>query len=88
MYGIIEGEIEMFVDGKTVEILKAGDIFGAGELIHPDHARDSTAVAKMNCKLAYIDLHRFLFAVENSPVFAIEVMRSYSDRLRRLKHML
>jgi CRP-like cAMP-binding protein len=84
MYGILEGEIEILVNGKVVETLAAGDVFGEGALLHPDHLRASTAIAKSNCKLAFLDRERFLFAVQETPLFAIEVMRSYSDRLRRL----
>jgi CRP-like cAMP-binding protein len=87
MYGIIEGEIEMRVDGKVVEIVKAGDVFGEGALVQPDRSRASTAIAKTDCKLASIDRERFLFAVQQTPMFALQVMKSYSDRLRRLKYM-
>lgn len=88
MYGILAGEIEMLVNGEVVETLKASDVFGEGALVQPDHRRASTARAKTDCKLAFIDQHHFLFAIQNSPMFAVEVMRSYSDRLRRLKHKL
>ncbi len=88
MYGILEGEIEMLVEDKVVESLKASDIFGEGALVHPDHKRDSTARAKTDCKLVTFDQLHFLFAIQNTPMFAVEVMRSYSDRLRRLKHHL
>lgn len=84
MYGIIEGEIEILVDGKIVETLAAGDVFGEGALLRPDHLRASSAIAKSDCKLAFLDRERFLFAVQETPLFALEVMRSYSDRLRRL----
>jgi CRP-like cAMP-binding protein len=87
MYGIIEGEVEMVVNGKVVEIIKGGDIFGQGALIHEDHLRTSTARAITPCKLAVLDRKHFLFAVQETPLFALEVMRSYSDRFRRLKEM-
>jgi CRP-like cAMP-binding protein len=88
MYGIIEGEVELVVGDKVVETIESGDVFGEGALIHPDGTRASTAIAKSGCKLAYLDLERFLFAVQETPMFALEVMRSYSSRLRRLKHPL
>ena len=43
MYGIISGEVEMSVKGQIVEIIKEGDIFGQGALVHQDHKRTSTA---------------------------------------------
>lgn len=86
MYGILEGEVELFVHGKVVETIKAGDIFGEGALVHPSKTRASTAVAKTDCKLAFLDQERFLFAIQETPMFALEVIRSFSERLRRLKH--
>ncbi|MGK7929951.1 MAG: cyclic nucleotide-binding domain-containing protein [Microcystaceae cyanobacterium] len=85
MYGIMEGEIEMYIDGKVIEVIKQGDIFGQGALVHEDYLRASTAMAKTDCKLAILDREHFLFAVQQTPMFALEVMRSYSDRHRRLK---
>jgi CRP/FNR family cyclic AMP-dependent transcriptional regulator len=86
MYGIIEGTVAMQVDGKTVETIKAGDVFGEGALVHPDKLRRSTALALTDCQLAVLDEERFKFLIANTPMFAIEVMRSYSDRLRQFKH--
>lgn len=88
MYGIIEGEVELFVNGKVVETIKKGDVFGEGALVHQEHTRASTAIAKTECKLADLDQERFLFAVQETPMFALDVIRSYSDRLRRLKRSL
>jgi CRP-like cAMP-binding protein len=85
MYGILEGEVDILVDGQAVETIKAGDVFGAGALIHPEHARTSTAIAKTECQLVSLDRERFLFAVQETPVFALEVMRSLSARLRYLR---
>ncbi|MDJ0731375.1 MAG: cyclic nucleotide-binding domain-containing protein [Crocosphaera sp.] len=88
MYGIIEGEVEMYVDGKVIEVIHKGDVFGQGALVHEDHLRASTVIAKTDCKLAVLDREHFLFAVQQTPMFALEIMRSYSDRHRRLKKIL
>lgn len=85
MYGVIEGEVEMQVQGKTVETIETGDVFGVGAMVHPDHTRTSTAIAKTDCTLAFLDQEHFLFVLEQTPLFAVEVIRSYSDRFRRLK---
>jgi len=85
MYGIVEGEIEISVNGKVLETIKQGDIFGEGALVHSDSKRASTAIAKTDCKLAVMERKNFLFAVQQTPMFAIEIMRSYSDRIRRLR---
>ncbi|MFM6189459.1 MAG: cyclic nucleotide-binding domain-containing protein [Planktothrix sp.] len=86
LFGILQGEIELWVNGKVVETLFAGDVFGEGALVQPDRTRASTAIAKTDCLLAIMDQARFLFAVQQTPMFALEVLKSYSDRLRRMKH--
>ncbi|WP_327331716.1 cyclic nucleotide-binding domain-containing protein [Calothrix rhizosoleniae] len=88
MYGVIEGEVDIWINDKMVETIKTGDVFGEGALVHENHQRASTALAKTNCLLGFLDREHFLFAVQQTPMFAIEVMRSYSDRLRRLKYLL
>ncbi|GAB4237490.1 MAG: hypothetical protein Kow0049_23310 [Stanieria sp.] len=85
MYGIIEGEVEIVINGKVVETIQAGDVFGEGALVQPEATRASNAVAKTDCKLAYLDKERFLFVVQETPMFALHVMRSYSNRLRKFK---
>ena len=85
MYGVLEGEVAQYVDGELKEVIHAGDVFGVGALVHPEGVRISTAIAKTDCKLAFLDQQRFLYAVQETPMFAIKVMRSYSERLRRFK---
>ena len=85
MYGLLEGEVELVIDGKVVETILTGDIFGEGALVQPHGTRASTAIAKTDCKLAFLDEKRFLFAIQETPSFALQVMRSFSARLRRLK---
>jgi CRP-like cAMP-binding protein len=88
IYGIISGEVEILVDGKVLETIQKGDVFGEGALVHLDRQRDSTAIAKTDSLLAFLDREHFMFAVQQTPMFALEVMKSYSDRLRRLRHIL
>ena len=38
--------------------------------------------------LAFLDREHFLFAVWQTPILALEVMTSYSDHLRHLRHIL
>ncbi|MGB5710371.1 MAG: cyclic nucleotide-binding domain-containing protein, partial [Waterburya sp.] len=45
IYGIISGEVEILVNGKVVETIQKGDVFGEGALLHLDHQRDSEAIA-------------------------------------------
>jgi len=59
MYGILRGEVEMYVKGQLIETLQKGDVFGAGALLHGDKLRESTAIAKTDCKLAYLNQPQF-----------------------------
>ncbi|WP_017659243.1 cyclic nucleotide-binding domain-containing protein [Baaleninema simplex] len=86
MYGIIEGTVELHIDGRPVEVIEKGDVFGEGALLYPHGTRASTAIANTDCTLAVMDRERFLFAIQTTPMFAIEIMHSLSVRLRRFKH--
>ncbi|MDY7023072.1 MAG: cyclic nucleotide-binding domain-containing protein [Cyanobacteriota bacterium] len=88
MFGIIEGEVQFYINEKEAESLKAGDVFGEGALVNNEHTRRSTATAKTDCTLAILDKERFLFAIQQTPMFALEVMRSYSDRVNTLRHLI
>ncbi|HEY6669614.1 MAG TPA: cyclic nucleotide-binding domain-containing protein [Methyloceanibacter sp.] len=81
MYVIRSGEIEVERDGKIVETLSGG-IFGEMALIDA-RPRAATARAKTACEVAPITEKTFLFLVHETLFFAIAVMRSLADRLRR-----
>ncbi|MGD9502573.1 MAG: cyclic nucleotide-binding domain-containing protein [Methyloceanibacter sp.] len=82
MYVVRSGEVEIERDGKVVETVKAGGIFGEMALI--DGApRAATARAKTECEVAPIAEKNFLYLVHETPFFAIAVMRTLAERLRR-----
>jgi CRP/FNR family transcriptional regulator, cyclic AMP receptor protein len=85
MYGVIEGEVELWVAGAVFEIIHSGDVFGEGALVQTPHTRASTAKAKTACRLAILDTAHFLFLTQETPLFALEVIRSLSTRLRNAK---
>lgn len=87
MYGIVEGTVDLLINGKVVETIAAGGLFGTGVLIGVA-TRNYTAIAQTDCQLAYIDEKRFLFAVQETPMFALNVMRSYAERLNRLQRLV
>lgn len=86
MYGIIEGEVDVTFNGRVVETIATGDVFGVGALIDVKQ-RQYTAIAKTPCKLAFLDRNRFLFAIQETPVFSLSVIKSYSDRLVRIAQL-
>ncbi|MBD1862060.1 MULTISPECIES: cyclic nucleotide-binding domain-containing protein [Trichocoleus] len=87
MYGILSGTVGLVINNRVVETLERGEVFGVGALIGAK-TRNYTAVAETDCQLAFLDQKRFLFAVQETPIFALEVMKSYSERLSRLLQLL
>jgi len=87
MYGILDGEVNISVNGNIVETIGKGEVFGTGTLIGVD-GRTYTAIANTDCTLAFLDEKRFLFAVQETPMFALNVMKSYSERIDRLAHTI
>ena len=82
MYVIRSGEVEILRDGHLVETLAPGGIFGEMALIDGS-PRAATARAKTACDVAPITEKSFLFLVHETPFFAIAVMRTLAERLRR-----
>ena len=76
-----EGNLNIRVGSKTLNTLNPGEMFGEMALIG-DEPRSATAVAVTDSKLLPVDEERFLFLVEQTPYFALYVMRVLADRLR------
>jgi CRP/FNR family transcriptional regulator, cyclic AMP receptor protein len=87
MYVVIEGEVELRVNGKVLETLGPGGALGEMSLVD-EAPRSASAMAKTDCKLVAIDERRFNFLVQQTPRFAIQVMRVLADRLRRMNGRL
>jgi CRP/FNR family cyclic AMP-dependent transcriptional regulator len=82
MFVIRSGEVVIEKGGKVIETLPPGSIFGEMALIDGS-PRSATARAKTACEVAPITEKSFLFLVHETPFFAIAVMRTLADRLRR-----
>jgi CRP-like cAMP-binding protein len=50
--------------------------------------RTASAVARTDCRLVPIDQKRFQFLIQETPYFAIEVMRLLVERLRRVNQLI
>jgi CRP-like cAMP-binding protein len=86
MFGLLEGTVELTWNGDSgLETIQAGDVFGAGALVTHDHRRYGNARAVTPCRLLVMNREKFLFAVQESPMFAIELLGSIDQRLRDLK---
>jgi CRP/FNR family transcriptional regulator, cyclic AMP receptor protein len=83
MYAVVDGEVDLSVAGQPLDTVAVGGLFGEMALI--DKApRIATAVARTNAKIVPVDEKRFLFLIQQTPNFAIHVMRVLSERLRRM----
>lgn len=81
MYGIVEGEIQLRAGDRVIRTLEVDDVFGEMALVDSS-PRSATAVATTDTVLAVIDRHRFLFLVQETPMFALQVMSAMADRVR------
>jgi len=86
MFGLLDGTVELtWNDDNSQERIQAGDVFGAGALVTPDHRRFGNARAVTACRVLVMNREKFLFAVQEAPMFAIELLGSIERRLRQLK---
>jgi CRP-like cAMP-binding protein len=86
-YAIMEGEAEVVHNGKVLQLLKPGEIFGEMALIDAS-PRSADVIARTGCRLAVVNESRFLFLVQHNPYFALMVMRVMAERLRSLDERL
>jgi CRP-like cAMP-binding protein len=83
MFGVISGAVELSHGGRLVGRVEPGDTFGEMAIIS-DAPRSLTASAAEESVIASIDSKMFLYLVHETPMFAIQVMRSLADRIRQL----
>jgi CRP/FNR family transcriptional regulator, cyclic AMP receptor protein len=82
MYVIRTGEVVIERNGNVLETVAEGGMFGEMALIDGS-SRSATARAKTKCEVLPITEKDFLLLVDETPLFALAVMRTLADRLRR-----
>ncbi len=82
MYAVVEGSIEISSDGTVFEVVGAGGIIGELSIVDQS-PRSADAIATSPTRLARVDERRFVYLVQQHPTFALLVMRTMADRLRR-----
>jgi CRP/FNR family cyclic AMP-dependent transcriptional regulator len=89
IYGLLEGCVRLTWIGESStqghEDIPTGHVFGAGALVMRDHKRLGTATATSDCRLIEMNREKFLFAVQEAPMFAVELLASIDERLRDIK---
>ena len=83
MDGVVDGEVQVSIDGKPVEKVASGGIVGEMALIDAG-PRSATAITKKNCLVVAVDERSFKDLIARRPEFAIQVMQVLARRLRRM----
>ncbi len=83
MYVIIEGEVDLMLGGTVVETAMEGAFIGEMALIE-DAPRSASARARGDCRVFPIDEARFQSLVQETPFFALQVMKTLARRLRKM----
>lgn len=82
MYVLIEGKAEISIDGIPFELLEHGSFVGEMSIIDGS-PRYATVTAVTQCKFVVVNQKRFHFLIDETPGFALEVMKVMSGRLKR-----
>ncbi len=82
MYVVIEGEVAVTLEGRLVNYLGPGTLFGEMALMD-ERPRSATVAAATYCQLLPLDTQRFQALTQEEPAFALQVMSIMTERLRR-----
>ena len=84
MYIVQTGKVDILLQDQVFDALGEGEALGEMALIHPGAPRSASAIARTDCHLVEIDQRRFTFLVQETPYFAIEIMKTLAERLARM----
>ena len=87
MYVLETGTAEVLVNDRVVESLGYGSIVGEMGLVSPG-PHSASVIARTDCEFVAIDEKRFQFLVQQTPYFAIQVMRLMAERLRTTNKLI
>lgn len=87
MYVILDGEVDILLNDVVVATFYPGQIFGEMALID-DKARSASAFAKTECKLVPVDKESFIYLIQQTPDFALFVMKILAGKIRGLDEIL
>jgi CRP-like cAMP-binding protein len=81
MYLLLEGEVSLLRGKRSLDVVKAGEIFGEMAAI-TQQPRSASAVAKSPCRVIALDAKQFLRAIQKTPQFVLMLMSIMISRLR------
>lgn len=81
MYLLVEGEVSLVRNKRTLDIVRPGEIFGEMAVI-TQQPRTATAMARKFCVARSLDARQFQQAIQATPEFALMLMNIMNNRLR------
>ncbi|HZW28152.1 MAG TPA: cyclic nucleotide-binding domain-containing protein [Trueperaceae bacterium] len=82
MYVLLDGAVDIVLDGKRIEELGPGSVFGEMAIVD-SVPRSADAVARTDVVVEPIDEEWFKHLIRRSPTFGLHVMSVMAERLRR-----
>lgn len=83
MYAVKSGSVQIVLNGTVLETVQPGYYFGEMSLV--DSApRAADAIAQTDCQIVAVDKYHFMFLVNETPRFALQVMHVMAERIRKL----
>jgi CRP-like cAMP-binding protein len=83
MHVVIAGQLEISVNGVTVETVEEGGIVGEMAMANHQSPRTATVCAVTDSSVVALTEDQFLRHVHSTPFFALQVLRITAERLRR-----
>lgn len=83
MYVVLSGSVSVTIQGKLVERVGPGGVFGEMALVERT-ARLASATAETNCTLVAINRNTFLNLVRASPDFGVALLGAIGERARQM----
>jgi CRP/FNR family cyclic AMP-dependent transcriptional regulator len=83
MYVVVKGNVAVSIKSKVVERAGPGGVFGEMALVDQS-PRAASAVAETDAELLAVNRSDFLSLVKTRPAFAVSLLRSLAERLRRM----
>ena len=85
LFGVVSGEIELSSGETATEVIDAGSSFGDAALLDPDHRRFGSAKALTDAVILEMNREEFLFAMQELPMFGVEMLHDLESRLQKVK---
>lgn len=87
MFVVTAGQVSIAVDGRVVEIIGAGEIFGETALLG-SAIRAASATADSDGAWLPISRENFLAMVKSRPAFGVALLRSMSERIQHIAKLI